>query len=137
MSDLPSQSCPERRLRLIIWSTPATWGTGHRGLASIGTYSNCHLELKRTPEFSKCNPLPISDTTAQDETLSYHLVSYKMKSCLSAFCTFTLSLLEPNLCPAGHIRGTVLLHLTLLTTLETETLVGTSSWGHITSYDLF
>lgn len=81
----PSIPGMSRRLRLLIWSTPARWGTGHRAWHPWAhTQIHCHLELKRTLEFVKCNPLHISDTTAQAETFGYHLASSKMESYL--FC---------------------------------------------------
>lgn len=92
MSDLSSQAC-SRRLRLPLWSTPAIQGTTHRDLASKGTYlDSLSFGVERTLEFTKCNPLHISDMTAQVETFGFS----RMESFPFASSISMLLLLDAN-----------------------------------------
>ena len=124
-------------MRTLLWSTPVTWGTNHRGLVSTGTCSDLlPFGVEKATRFSKCNPLHILYIIAQVETFGCHLLFATM----FAFYTVRLSLLEPNFCLAGPMGDMALPNLNLPTILEEvwpKQVVQKGSLGHITSYNLF
>ena len=102
-------------MRTLLWSTPVTWGTNHRGLVSTGTCSDLlPFGVEKATRFSKCNPLHILYIIAQVETFGCHLLFATM----FAFYTVRLSLLEPNFCLAGPMGDMALPNLNLPTILE-------------------